>query len=271
MYYHSSITRQLATAGLWGCRRCFQECRMRKIGPKRAILVSILLRKRGLQAASVEKKMIRGISFARRDVLTGIAVLNADGSVVAPVEIGEPPEWKNNQLLPRQDCTYTPDGDIFTKPGALQIVLTNVDGGVGGSEVTITKERSVSRSTTFEAGLDWKAISASVSVTFEESITNGNEKKFNVPAGQSGKLGFTPTLKCTKGSSPSSITSLRGHADYLIVAQARWTAEMVSKPANLAPDITRPMKLQAHMPSSQSPEGYRTLFMPQGRLVRVEF
>lgn len=99
----------------------------------------------------------------------------------------------------RRDCDYTPDGDIYTRPGALQIVLTGVDGGTGGSEVKITQERSVSRSSTFEAGVGFEVFSASVSITFEETITNSQEKTFTIPAGQSGKLGFTPTLKCTKG------------------------------------------------------------------------
>ena len=160
-------------------------------------------------AAGVGKKMIRGMNYPRGGTLLGAGFRDANGKPIEPIQVGEPPEWKNppqkerRDLARRDDCTYTPDGDLFTTNAPTQIVLTGVDGGTGGAEVKITQERSVSRSTTIEAGINWEIISASVSVTFEESITNGQEKTFTVPAGQAGKLGFTPIWKCTKGWSIS--------------------------------------------------------------------
>lgn len=157
-------------------------------------------------AAGVSKKMIRGLNYARGASLVGVGFRNADGVEIKPIEVGEPPEWQNTRskdrraLAPSDDCKYIPDGEVYTTNGALQIVLTGVDGGTGGSEVKITQERSVSQSTTFEAGVNFEVFSASVSVTFEETITDGEEKTFAIPAGQVGKLGFTPILKCTKGS-----------------------------------------------------------------------
>ena len=156
-------------------------------------------------AAGVEKKLLRRLNYAR-DSLVGNGHMSANGVTVEPIAVGLPPEWRTSSkkeprtLARRDDCDYTPDGDVYTKPGALEIVLMGVDGGTGGSEVKITHERSVSRSMTFEAGVGFEVFSASVSITFEESITDGEEKSFTIPAGQVGKLGFTPTLKCTKGS-----------------------------------------------------------------------
>lgn len=77
--------------------------------------------------------------------------------------------------------------------------LQSVDGGGTGREVTITKERSVSWTTTFSAGINMEVISATTQITFEENLVDKKEKQWTVPASQVGKLGFTPTLKCTKG------------------------------------------------------------------------
>lgn len=55
---------------------------------------------------------------------------------------------------------------------------------------------------TFSAGLDIGVISASTEKSFEESLEDTKEKKWNLPAGQTSKFGFTPTLKCKKGLSP---------------------------------------------------------------------
>lgn len=157
-------------------------------------------------AAGVNAKMVRGLNYARGATLTGVGFHDADGKQIEPLEVGVPPEmrasWKNDRraIGRRDDCKYIPDGEVYTTNGATQIVLTGVDGGSGGSEVKITQERSVSRSSTFQAGIGFEVFSASVSVTFEETLTDGQEKTFTIPAGQTGKLGFTPILKCTKGS-----------------------------------------------------------------------
>lgn len=157
-------------------------------------------------AAGVSKKMIRGLNYARGATVAGVGFRDADGNNIEPIEVGVPPElrggWENERraIGRRDDCNYIPDGEVFTTNGATEIVLTGVDGGTGGSEVKITQERSVSRSSTFEAGIGFEVFSASVSITFEETLTDGQEKTFTIPAGQTGKLGFTPILKCTKGS-----------------------------------------------------------------------
>ena len=158
--------------------------------------------------AGVGTKKIRGMDFRRDSVITGGLLRDTDGNYLTPVEIGNPIVPRaltdNREALSRrgkEKCKYSPNGDLYTRPGwDVEILLTSVEGGTGGAEVTISQERTVGWSTTFEAGLDVEIFSASVSVTFEESITDSKEKKFTIPAGQAGKLGFTPTLKCTQGS-----------------------------------------------------------------------
>ncbi|KAL8727006.1 MAG: hypothetical protein Q9181_005863 [Wetmoreana brouardii] len=161
-------------------------------------------------------KAVRGIDY-KRGLPTNDAEVKWDGRVIEPAQVGEPPKKTARRddtlkLFRRgDDCKdYIPDGEVYTRPADdTQVVATGVDGGTTGSEVTITTERTVSQSVTFSAGFNIEIISASTDIsnisfpmqrTFEESISNGKEKKWTIPAGQNGKVGFTPTLKCTKGS-----------------------------------------------------------------------
>lgn len=169
--------------------------------------------------AGAGAKMIRGIDY-KRSGLAGrsVTITDKNGNVIEPKEEGYPPQRKpsaapapapaaaNNKLISRAEddpsCKeWVPEGEVYTRPAAkTQIVATGVNGGTTGSEVEISQERSVSRSTTIGGGINWSIISASVEVTFTETITNTKTKKVTIPAGQSGKVGFTPNLKCTRGA-----------------------------------------------------------------------
>jgi hypothetical protein len=65
--------------------------------------------------------------------------------------------------------------------------------------ITITQERSASFSSTVEAGVNIEVFSAGASFTYEESVSSSQAYAFQIPAGSVGKVGFTPTLKCTQG------------------------------------------------------------------------
>ncbi len=167
--------------------------------------------------AGAGAKMIRGIDY-KRSGLNGrsVTITDKNGNVIEPKQEGYPPQRKRsalpssaakaNKLISRgdndDDCKdYVPDGEVYTRPADVtQIVATGVNGGTTGSEVEITEERSVSQSVTFSAGINIEIISASTEISFEETLTNGKAKKWTIPAGQSGKVGFTPNLKCTKGA-----------------------------------------------------------------------
>ncbi|KAL8787750.1 MAG: hypothetical protein Q9213_002070 [Squamulea squamosa] len=157
--------------------------------------------------AGAGAKMIRGMDYKRGLSGRSVDIRDKDGNVIQPEEEGFPPLGKPSKLARRKDndddgCKdYVPDGEVYTRPAdATQIVATGVSGGTTGSEVEISEERSVSQSITFSAGINIEIISASTEMTFEETITNGKTKKWTVPAGQTGKVGFTPNLKCTKGA-----------------------------------------------------------------------
>lgn len=187
-------------------------------------------------------KMIRGLEH-RRNLESGTTdVKKRDGQIIQSVRFGfiarkQTPQRSNSlkAIARRGDdksCkTYVPDGEIYTRPAdAPQILFTvrmplrkhplklssliclqGADGSTTGSEITITEERSVSQSTTFSAGINIEVISASTEISFEETITNGKERKWTVPANQLGVVGFTPTLKCTKGKfSPKTLRSTSG-------------------------------------------------------------
>ncbi|KAL8852456.1 MAG: hypothetical protein Q9221_002686 [Calogaya cf. arnoldii] len=185
--------------------------------------------------AGAGAKMIRGMDYKRSLSGRSVEIRDKDGNVIQPKEEGYPPLRKPGTLTRRkanhenknddeskeddeskdddesrddneskdndESCKkYVPDGEAYTtSANATQIVARGVNGGTGGAEVEITKERSVSQSITFSAGINIEIISASTEISFEETITNGKAMKWTVPAGQTGKVGFTPNLKCTKG------------------------------------------------------------------------
>ncbi|KAL8834865.1 MAG: hypothetical protein Q9170_003565 [Blastenia crenularia] len=165
------------------------------------------------EAAGAGAKMIRGMDYKRGLSARGVEIIGKDGKIVEPKQTGEPPQRKaladgtdSPTLFSRdykdKDCKeYVPDGEVYTRPAdAPQILATGVDGGTTGSEVTISHSREVSQSISFTAGVNIEIISAETTMTFEESITDTKEKKWTIPAGQAGKVGFTPNLKCTKGA-----------------------------------------------------------------------
>lgn len=166
---------------------------------------------------------VRGIDY-KRDAMTGSYVIKKNGTKVEPIEVGHPPEFAARAIITEREpepktspakrdtrdglpndstCTsYTPDGDSYTRPAdAPQIMLTNVDGGNGGVTVTISEARESSFSSSFTAGLNIGVVEASTTITFEHSITDTKSRAWQVPAGQTGKVGFTPNLMCTSGTS----------------------------------------------------------------------
>ncbi|KAL9628302.1 MAG: hypothetical protein Q9204_005974 [Flavoplaca sp. TL-2023a] len=165
------------------------------------------------EKAGAGAKMIRGIDYKRGLSGRSVDIMDKDGNVIQPVEEGFPPLETTSKLARRkhednddeddeEECEdqFARDGEVYTRPAdATQIVATGVSGGTTGSEVEITEERSVSMSMTFSAGINIEIFSLGTEFSVEETLTNGKAKKWTVPAGQTGKVGFTPNLKCIKG------------------------------------------------------------------------
>ncbi|KAL8979146.1 MAG: hypothetical protein Q9177_006219 [Variospora cf. flavescens] len=182
-----------------------------KIAFKQTFMVQHCCGSRNCESAGAGSKMIRGMNYKARGLAgRGVEILGKDGNVIPPKEQGYPLQSKRSlppALSKRSEeddksCKkYVPDGEIYTRPAdGPQIVMTGVDGGTEGAEVEISEERTVTKSVTFSAGINIEIIEASTEMTFEESITNSKSKKLAIPAGQVGKLAFTPNLKCTEGA-----------------------------------------------------------------------
>ncbi|OAQ64465.1 hypothetical protein VFPPC_05734 [Pochonia chlamydosporia 170] len=155
----------------------------------------------------------------------GVYLQDQDGNVIKPLKEGPPinarsllkGEHKRQAIKPphlqtrkdkgRCDGDWKPDSDAtdkYTKPSEKTTVVANdVDGGSGGTTITITAERSQSwtNGTNFDFGIaDILSLGASISNSFTEEKSDTRSKAFSVPAGQSGDVGFTAFLVCTKGS-----------------------------------------------------------------------
>ena len=99
-----------------------------------------------------------------------VTTKHKDGTIIEPIQVGEPPltsvttAVKHDASMPRialegradgddGGCTpYAADAgfDSYTRPAdSVQIVATNVNGGPGGAEVTISVARTGTQSTTF--------------------------------------------------------------------------------------------------------------------------
>ncbi|KAL8995265.1 MAG: hypothetical protein Q9169_004971 [Polycauliona sp. 2 TL-2023] len=48
-------------------------------------------------------------------------------------------------------------------------------------------------------GINIEVLSASTEISFSETTTDEKSRTWTVPAGQTGKVGFTPNLRCTRG------------------------------------------------------------------------
>ena len=153
---------------------------------------------------------VRSVSINGRG---GLLLKDANGTVIEPAEIGPPPEIaaapqskrsdvvEARNALQKRSCTKNSwkGGEVLTKPADdVQIMLDSVSGGSGGASQTVTTERSQSYSTSMSLGIA-DILSLGVSAEFTETISTSKAVQVSIPAGQSGKLGFTATLSCSTG------------------------------------------------------------------------
>ncbi|KAL8678839.1 MAG: hypothetical protein Q9186_004822 [Xanthomendoza sp. 1 TL-2023] len=190
----------------------FKNAVCAKLNLRKTFMIQHCCGSKDCEAATGSVKMIRGIENRRSLGARAIEIKGKDGTIIEPVQTGYAPQKKRSiaantapeNLVRRKDkkCEkYVPDGEVYTRPAdSPQLVSVGGDGGNEGMEITISHERTVSQSTTFSAGINIEIFSVGTELTFEESLTDSKEKKWTVPAGQTGKVAFTPTLKCTSGS-----------------------------------------------------------------------
>jgi hypothetical protein len=159
---------------------------------------------------------IRGIDRRGASLGQGVYILDGNGTIIPPIQIGKPPELSQKRepspstpSLTKRGCTQNswkadPGKDSYTRPADnTQLVSdNNAEGGTGGSTIQITHTREQSWSTTFGATMgieDVLSLGLSFEQSFSESVSDSKSYTFNVPAGQSGFVGFTATMRCSTG------------------------------------------------------------------------
>lgn len=68
------------------------------------------------------------------------------------------------------------------------------------AKITDAHEVTVTRSSTFSAGISWEILSAGVEFTVEESVTETRQYELSVPEGACGFFSFTAFMTCQAGT-----------------------------------------------------------------------
>lgn len=147
-----------------------------------------------------------GVPWGRRSVggYQSSRLKFANGTEIEPLEVGPPPS--PNTLRRRGDCykdkSYIADGEPYLTTKDTQIVSGSVPAEEADRTITITYDQTVSESTSFDLSIGdpWGIISMSVGFEFSTSESKGFQTEMTVYAGESGRIGFTPVYRCTKGS-----------------------------------------------------------------------
>lgn len=158
---------------------------------------------------------------------SGVLLSFSNGTAIPPKEVGTPPSADGNdhpppsgkidvspdassgtsRVLERRKCTDYKKGS-FAQSGEPYIVTKNtvaVTASVGPLEesqvLTNSWTNTEEASTSFSASVTALEI-ISVSTTFEFSISHAETVTYavTVPAGESGRIGFTPYFQCVKGT-----------------------------------------------------------------------
>ncbi|KAH6641071.1 hypothetical protein F5144DRAFT_481645 [Chaetomium tenue] len=148
-----------------------------------------------------------------------IVLRDANGTEIKPAQVGPPPDSlsthrsaplqidtapagvSTRQLHPRSSCSensWTADDGYseYTRPADnTQIVKTSV---AGPADQQISTTRSQSFTTSMNLGFA-DVLSLGVSFEMTESYGDSESSTFHVPDGQSGDVGFTAYLICTRG------------------------------------------------------------------------
>jgi len=120
-----------------------------------------------------------------------------NGTIIEPAQQG--PMLLDSALTKRQSgCSYAAEGEPYTRPADNTQIVT--PGGVVSGTITISETRTQEWTTSIDAGINiLEIVSAGVSFSISESVSDSTEYSFTAPAGQTGRVGFTANLRCTTG------------------------------------------------------------------------
>jgi hypothetical protein len=97
---------------------------------------------------------------------------------------------------------YEANGEAYLTTKDTQIVSASVAATEEERTISITYDQSVSKTTGFSlsVGDPFGIVSASTNIEFTNEERKGFTVDVPVPAGVSGRVGFTPVYRCTKGT-----------------------------------------------------------------------
>ncbi|KAF2723499.1 hypothetical protein K431DRAFT_292537 [Polychaeton citri CBS 116435] len=170
-----------------------------------------------------------GASVKRSDGQGGAYFLkDVNGTIIPPAQFGPMVTAKSEKakkstrpalassLLAKRGGACTKNSwvadagqESYTRPAdGSQIVYDSV---AAGQTVTITEERSVSFTQTLSASFGFEDIvDIGVSFSVSEEQSESKSLMFTAPAGQSGSVDFTPTLRCSTGTGTCDNGNLHG-------------------------------------------------------------
>lgn len=157
-----------------------------------------------------------GSVFARSPGGSGFSYTFDD---VEPVQVGQPPELRQSTsraaqsnkvryIAPRDgNCekgSWEEDDEQYTKPADGIQIVSEGPALTGPATAQITKERTQSFTTSMNLGIA-DILSFGMGMEVTESMTNSKSSSFDIPAGQTGRVGWTAYLRCTKGTFPGKL------------------------------------------------------------------
>lgn len=155
----------------------------------------------------------RGIDFLQGGSSgpQGVYLQFENGTTIEPLAVGLPQVSSSATLGSRgvtRRCdgykkdSYVANGDIYVRTFETEVASSNVPAFEEARAFKFQHSKSASRTTTFEAsvGDPWGIISVSTGLQFQNTTSDSQEVSVEVPAGQSGYIGFTPYYRCTKGT-----------------------------------------------------------------------
>ncbi|THY95088.1 hypothetical protein D6C92_04571 [Aureobasidium pullulans] len=153
----------------------------------------------GVSAPPGDKRdLVYRVPSAEAGGLSAAMLMYQNGTIIPPAKAGPMPA--SSRLDRRDDCSYTADGQAYTRP-ADNTQLVTKKSLTGPADVEISTSRTQEWSTSISAGVNiLEIVSSSVSFEFSESVTDSTSFTFPIPSGQTGRVGFTANLRCTKGT-----------------------------------------------------------------------
>lgn len=145
----------------------------------------------------LKRDLVYRIPSAKAGGLSAAMLMFQNGTIIPPAKAGPLP--LDTGLLKRADCSYTADGEPYTRP-ADNTQVVSVKSATGPADLDVSKSCTQGWSTSISAGVDiFEIVSASAGFEFSKSVTDSSTFSFSVPSGQTGRVGFTANLRCTKG------------------------------------------------------------------------